>query len=198
MDFVSPQVAAAGIRAAGGVTAAWIGQYRPVGVPRTGSAEDRAAAYRRLLDASARVWQTGYLLHQAAAQARPWWVPTLNAPPVLVDFRHAMDASGELIAALYQVRLCGTVAVIAAAEELVTMLTDLADTGHQVPFDDRNAQLVARHRTYLDACRDDLSYTTRRWHVRRRWAERRFRRAQAERAQREAGGSPAAAPSHSA
>lgn len=54
MTFTTSDVAAAGIKATGSVTAALIGRYRPAGVPRLGSKEDRAGLYRRLLDASTR------------------------------------------------------------------------------------------------------------------------------------------------
>ncbi|MFE5143939.1 hypothetical protein ACFRDV_41040 [Streptomyces fagopyri] len=54
MTFISPGTAAAGIKATGSVASALIGRYRPAGVPRLGSNEDRAEAYGRLLDASAR------------------------------------------------------------------------------------------------------------------------------------------------
>ncbi|MEV7817373.1 hypothetical protein AB0P05_43050 [Streptomyces flaveolus] len=54
MTFITSGVAAAGIKVTGSVTSALIGRYRPKGVPRLGSKEDRAEAYRRLLDASTR------------------------------------------------------------------------------------------------------------------------------------------------
>ncbi|MGW4081283.1 hypothetical protein ACWELB_48865 [Streptomyces asiaticus] len=37
-----------------------VGRYRPMGVPRLGSREDRAEAYRRLLDASTRSFNYAY------------------------------------------------------------------------------------------------------------------------------------------
>ncbi|MCG0284545.1 hypothetical protein [Streptomyces sp. PSAA01] len=46
--------------ATGTVTSALIGRYRPTGVPRLGSKEDRAEAYRRLLDASTRSFNYAY------------------------------------------------------------------------------------------------------------------------------------------
>ncbi|MEU1123693.1 hypothetical protein ABZ371_08930 [Streptomyces sp. NPDC005899] len=45
MTFITSGVAAAGIRATGSVASALIGRYRPTGIPRLGSKEDRAQAY---------------------------------------------------------------------------------------------------------------------------------------------------------
>jgi len=53
---MAPVTGAAGLRATGSVSGALIGRYRPQhGVVRTGSAEDRAQAYRRFLDAIAQL-----------------------------------------------------------------------------------------------------------------------------------------------
>lgn len=48
----------AAVRAASVVTKAAISHYRPAGVPRVGSAEDRAQSYRRFRDAIAHVIDT--------------------------------------------------------------------------------------------------------------------------------------------
>jgi hypothetical protein len=44
MDLITPGVAAADVRATGSAVGALIGRYRPTGIPRLGSKEDRAAA----------------------------------------------------------------------------------------------------------------------------------------------------------
>lgn len=52
MDPITPSTAAAGAMVAGQIASAVIGSYRLTSVPRLGRKEDRANAYRRLMDAS--------------------------------------------------------------------------------------------------------------------------------------------------
>jgi hypothetical protein len=175
MTFTTSGVAAAGIRATGSVTAALIGRYRPTGVPRLGSKEDRAGAYRRLLDASTAsfsyAFQFSHLRREAGRAANKL---------LLGQLPQAWEISGELIGALHGVRLCGTVAVIAAAEDLVAATSHLELNEPNGDRFQRQAEaVVAAQGVFLDACREDLSYATKRWQLLRRYKERRFLRQQA-------------------
>ncbi|MEU0074113.1 hypothetical protein ABZ027_31930 [Streptomyces sp. NPDC006332] len=175
MTFTTSGVAAASIKATGSVTSALIGRYRPTGVPRLGSKEDRAEAYRRLLDASTRsfnyAFQFSHLQREAGRAAHKL---------LLGQLPQAWEVSGELIGALHGVRLCGTVAVIAAAEDLVAATSDLELNEKDGARFQRQAEVVvAAQGVFLDACREDLSYATKRWQWGRRYKERRFLRQQA-------------------
>lgn len=174
MTITTSGVAAAGIKATGSIASALIGRYRPTGVPRLGSKEDRAEAYRRLLDASTRsfnyAFQFSHLQREVGRAAHKL---------LLGQLPHAWEVSGELIGALHGVRLCGTVAVIAAAEDLVAATSDLELNEKDGARFQRQAEaVVAAQGVFLDACREDLSYTTKRWQWVRRYKERRFLRQQ--------------------
>ncbi|GGU66985.1 hypothetical protein [Streptomyces lavendofoliae] len=173
MTFITPGMAAAGIKATGSVASALIGRYRPTGVPRLGSNEDRAEAYRRLLDASARsfgyAYQFAHLRREAGRAANK----------VLLG---QLPQAWELIGALQGVRLCGSLHVIAAAETLVAATGDLdLNERNADRFQQQAEAVVAARDAFLDVCREDLAYTARWWQVRRRIKERRFLREQAER-----------------
>ncbi|MFK4024665.1 hypothetical protein [Streptomyces sp. SM1] len=177
MTFITPGVAAAGIKATGSVASALIGRYRPTGVPRLGSNEDRAEAYRRLLDASARsfgyAYQFAHLRREAGRAADK---------VLLGQVPQAWELSSELIGALQGVRLCGSVHVIATAETLVAATGDLdLNERNADRFQQQAEAVVAARDAFLDVCREDLAYTARWWQVRRRIKEHRFLRKQAER-----------------
>lgn len=179
---VLPGAAAAGVKATGRVAAAAIGRYRPAGVPRTGSREDRAAAYQRLLDAAVRAGADIYLFRhmrrEGGRKAEQVLVAHLDRP---------WDSSTELICALDGVRLCGTAEVIAAAEALTSAVSDLEmNDDDDARFGERNRVLTRARAVMLDAARADLGYDTRPWQLVRRWKERRFLRAQQALAAREA------------
>ncbi|MEU3976753.1 hypothetical protein [Streptomyces bacillaris] len=70
MDLIASGVATAGIKAAGSPLGALIGRYRPTGVPRLGSKEDRAGAYHRMLDASTRTLAYSYQFANLRREAR--------------------------------------------------------------------------------------------------------------------------------
>ncbi|MEH0549162.1 hypothetical protein QA802_40770 [Streptomyces sp. B21-105] len=176
MTFITPGMAAAGIKATGSVASALIGRYRPTGVPRLGSNEDRAEAYRRLLDASARsfgyAYQFAHLRREAGRAANK---------VLLGQLPQAWELSSELIGALQGVRLCGSVHVIAAAETLVAATGDLDLNEKSADRFQQADAVVAAQDAFLDVCREDLAYTARWWQVRRRIKDRRFLREQAER-----------------
>ncbi|MEU5143719.1 hypothetical protein [Streptomyces sp. NPDC021139] len=174
MTITTSGVAAAGIKATGSVASALIGRYRPAGVPRLGSKEDRAEAYRRLLDASTRsfnyAFQFSHLQREAGRAAHKL---------LLGQLPHAWEVSGELIGALHGVRLCSAVPVIAAAEDLVAATSDLElNEKDGARFQQQAEAVVAAQGAFLDACREDLSYATKRWQWVRRYEERRFLRQQ--------------------
>ncbi|MER7662651.1 hypothetical protein [Streptomyces sp. NPDC096193] len=175
MTFTTSGVAAAGIKATGSVTAALIGRYRPAGVPRLGSKEDRAEAYRRLLDALTRsfnyAFQFSHLQREVGRAAHKL---------LLSQLPQAWEVSGELIGALHGVRLCGTLPVIAAAEDLVAATSDLElNEKDSARFQQQCAAVVTAQGAFLDVCREDLAYATKRWQLLRRYNERRFLRQQA-------------------
>ncbi|MFG2988944.1 hypothetical protein ACGFZK_06505 [Streptomyces sp. NPDC048257] len=174
MTFTTSGVAAAGIKATGSVSAALIGRYRPTGVPRLGSKEDRAEAYRRLLDASSRSFHYAYQFSHLQGEAgRAAHKLLLGRLP------QAWEVSSELIGALHGVRLCGTVPVIAAAEGLITATGNLElNERDGVRFQQQAEAVVAAQDAFLDACREDLAYAARWWQPARRYKERRFLRAQ--------------------
>ena len=176
MTFITPGMAAAGIKATGSVASALIGRYRPTGVPRLGSNEDRAEAYRRLLDASARsfgyAYQFAHLRREAGRAANK---------VLLGQLPQAWELSSELIGALQGVRLCGSVHVIAAAETLVAATGNLDLNEKNVDRSQQAEAVVAARDAFLDVCREDLAYSARWWQVRRRIKERRFLREQTDR-----------------
>ncbi|WP_158819137.1 MULTISPECIES: hypothetical protein [Streptomyces] len=76
----------------------------------------------------------------------------------------------------------GSVQVIAAAETLVTASGDLDMNEKKARrFQQQAETVVATQKAFLDACRQDLTYTARWYQVLRRLRERRFLREQADR-----------------
>lgn len=179
MDIFTPSMATAALKSASSVTTAAIGRYRPTGIPRLGSKEDRNEAYRRLLDASTRACTVSYMVsHMQREVGRAAHKFLIAQLPTL------WEAGAELLSALHGVRLCGTVQVIAAAETLVSATSDLEINERNADvFQAQTAAMVAAQRAFLDACREDLAYATRWYQVLRRRQERRFLRQQANAAQ---------------
>ncbi|MFJ3086750.1 hypothetical protein [Streptomyces sp. NPDC086838] len=175
MTFTTSGVAAAGIKATGSVTSALIGRYRPTGVARLGSKEDRAEAYRRLLDASTRSFAYCYQFsHMRREAGRAATKLLLGQMPQM------WEVTSELMGALHGVRLCGTVPVIATAEALITATSDLELNEKDAARFQQQAEAVSvAQRAFLDACRKDLSYATKQWQLVRRYQERRYLRQQA-------------------
>ncbi|TRV73328.1 hypothetical protein FKN01_27535 [Streptomyces sp. 130] len=172
MDLITSGVATAGIKAAGGPLGALMGRYRPAGVPRLGSREDRAGAYRRMLDASTRSFAHSYQfanLRREAGRA---------SHKLLVAQMPAMwEISSDLISALNGVRLCGSVQVIAAAENLVAAAGDLDLNERKANrFQLQAEAVVDAQKTFLDTCREELSYNARWYQFLRKRKEKRFLR----------------------
>lgn len=177
MTFITPGVAAAGIKATGSVTSALIGRYRPTGVARLGSKEDRRGAYVRLMDSSARSFNYAYQFAHLQREVRGAG-KVLVGKVLLGQLPQMWEINSELIGALNEVRLCGTTSVVAAAEALVGATSDLVLNEKSADRFQQQAEAVTAARTaFLDVCREDLGYTTHWWQVRRRREERRALRA---------------------
>ncbi|MER6696155.1 hypothetical protein ABT289_03095 [Streptomyces fimicarius] len=170
MDLITSGVATAGIKAAGGPLGALIGRYRPSGVPRLGSREDRAGAYNRMLDASTRTLAYSYQFANLRREAGRASYKLLTAQiPVM------WEISSDLISALNGVRLCGSVQVIDAAEKLVTAAGNLDLNERKGDrFQIQAEAVVAAQKTFLDTCREELAYNARWYQLLRKRKERRF------------------------
>ncbi|MFB7634658.1 hypothetical protein ACFC0M_27425 [Streptomyces sp. NPDC056149] len=179
-------LAPAAVRAAGVVTKAALSRYRPAGVARVGSAEDRAQSYRRFLDAIAHVIDTQILYFYRrrdaeAVQGRRR--RRLHARLVeLRDeaWRNYTQAQHEVHAALLGIRLCAPTSVLAAAENLVRAVPRYYQPGTSVTLGeddfltahDECAEVKA---AFLEAARHDLAYNPRPWQLLRKWRERKYR-----------------------
>ncbi|MFG3427608.1 hypothetical protein [Streptomyces californicus] len=87
------------------------------------------------------------------------------------------EISSDLISALNGVRLCGSVQVIDAAEKLVTAAGSLDLNEREADrFQLRVEAVVAAQKTFLDICREELSYSARWYQLLRKRKERRFLR----------------------
>lgn len=170
MDLITSGIATAGIKAAGSPLGALIGRYRPTGIPRLGSKEDRAGAYHRMLDASTRCFAHSYQFANLRREAG-WASHKLLAAQMPTMW----EISSDLISALNGVRLCGSVQVIDAAEKLVTAAGDLDLNEKKADRFQRQAEaVVAAQKTFLDTCREELSYNARWYQILRKRKEKRF------------------------
>jgi hypothetical protein len=162
-----------GLRAGSKVISAALSRYRPAGVARTGSTEDRAQAYRRLLDALTHVGLNAnwfYKMNEEAGEA---------AEPFLNDLLPRLTESGnELACAVNGVRLCAPAYVIEAAEAAARALPHLNTPDGE--FDAVYSAFVAAQAAFLDVARHDLGYEPKWYRVDRWWAERQFRKRQAQ------------------
>ncbi|MFD5265719.1 hypothetical protein [Streptomyces sp. NPDC058335] len=139
------------IRATGNVTSAVVNRYRPVGVVRTGSAEDRAQSYRRFLDATTQVGLNATWFHGIKNDGGK------SAEPFLLDLLPRLTQSGnELACAVQGVRLCAPAFVIEAAEAVAEAIPDLALDKQD--FGKANKEFVRTQAAFLEAARHDLDY----------------------------------------
>lgn len=156
------------------------GRYRPVGVARVGSAEDRVQAYRRFLDAaqqcgSTAIWYAG----MTPVAAKNYQV---GEPWARELFFRLMESMNEMASAVAAVRLCGPDYVIAAAESVGEALPDpaIGDVPEQLEKGIEPYRIAIKE--FLDAARHDLAYNPRWWQFLRKRRERRFFREVAGRA----------------
>ncbi|MGW6405460.1 hypothetical protein [Streptomyces sp. NPDC055134] len=146
------------VRSIGKIGSAALSRYKPVGVARIGSAEDRAQAYKRLLDALVH--------HQLAGQYAQVAATRDGNDPMFVDsVNHVIATAAELLSALAGVQLCAPEYVIDAAQEAV----DAA----QYPEGSDLAAYKRSQVAFLDAARYDLEYSPKRWQV---WTRRKAQR----------------------
>ncbi|MFF7795521.1 hypothetical protein [Streptomyces sp. NPDC007991] len=165
-------VSSASIKAVGSIASALISRYRPVGVARTGSPEDRAQAYRRFLDAT------------TAASLPSHWIRQLHGAGVpsddnLVDHLLARqsDANVEMACALDGIRLCAPEYVITKAEEYMAIWspnTSVDAAGFKVLLQEATNARIA----FLNAARHDLDYNPKWWQFLARRRERAYLKAQ--------------------
>ncbi|MFE0777997.1 hypothetical protein [Streptomyces sp. NPDC058861] len=182
MDPLTPAV----VRAAGTITGAALGRYRPVGVVRVGSAEDRAQSYRRFLDAVVHATDAQILYYYRRRDAAA--ISAIRRPRLRSRRNHLREqawgqytqAQIEVHAALLGVRLCAPTPVLATAEHLVASIPRFYRPGtrHTLP----EAEYLAAHdecttaqHVFLEAARRDLDYHPRPWQLLRKRRERKYR-----------------------
>ncbi|MGW6910267.1 hypothetical protein [Streptomyces sp. NPDC054940] len=171
---MDPGVSPSLIRAAGNVAGAAINRYRPVGVVRTGSSEDRAQAYRRFLDATTHVGLNAAWFHGMNHEGGK------SAETYLLDLLPRLTQSGnELACALHGIRLCAPDYVIEAAEAAGEAVPHLAL--RKPEFDEANNAFVAAQAAFLEAARHDLDYEPKWYSVMAKRREHRFRKQRATR-----------------
>ncbi|MFI9588288.1 hypothetical protein ACIHCQ_42390 [Streptomyces sp. NPDC052236] len=181
---MEPALTTSALRTVGSISKAAIGHYRPVGVPRIGSSEDRAPAYRRLLEAAQ---QLDHQVHMLRALHEDLVLPDLEidaAPPATSTgdvhrtfFYRWNEALAELQCAVMGVRLCAPVSVIYMAERLreqapIPWSSSKSDDGAL----EQHALFTLAINAFLDAARRDLAYQPRWWNLSSRYKERRFQR----------------------
>lgn len=182
MDPVVP----AAVRATGSVTAAALGRYRPVGVARIGSPEDRAQAYRRLLDALAHVTNTQIIYFYTARDFRYEQRRRVVRRAYFYAAHRAAwhrysDAQHEVHAAMLGVRLCAPAPVLAAAEAAVDGIPRPYDRKTFAPLDPEEFLTTHDHAldlrvAFLEEARRDLAYNPKPWQFLRKRRERKHRR----------------------
>ncbi|MFJ2279200.1 hypothetical protein ACIOEZ_34190 [Streptomyces sp. NPDC087866] len=165
---MDPTIGSAGIKATGSITRALLNRYRPAGVARTGSPEDRAQVYRRFLDAiTANTLPTHWVrnLHEQGYGSKDELVAHLLTRQV--------DANIEMLCALDGVRLCAPEYVIKKAEEVAAVWAPNTETEQQ-DFPALLQATTSARMAFLDVARHDLNYEPKKWNMLARWKERRY------------------------
>ncbi|MGW0188154.1 hypothetical protein ACWDV7_20615 [Streptomyces sp. NPDC003362] len=173
-------ISAAGIKAGGSIASALINRFKPAGVARTGSPEDRAQAYRRFMDAiNGNVLPSHWIrqLHSSGYGSQDSLVSHLLA--------RQTEANIELMCALDGVRLCAPEYVIARAEEVMKVWAPNTDLDGKEFTAAVQAATNARM-AFLNAARHDLDYNPKWWQFLARRKEKAFLRSQMEQAARTA------------
>ncbi|MEV8101048.1 hypothetical protein [Streptomyces sp. NPDC088135] len=163
---MDPTIGSAGIKAAGNISSTLLNRYRPVGVVRTGSTEDRAQAYRRFLDAATHGTLPSH------------WIRRLNNTSGTEGLTNHLlatqtEATTELICALDGIRLCAPDYVIAKAEDLMRVWAPNTEATQEEFPQILQATTNARM-AFLDVARHDLNYEPKKWHLLARWKESRY------------------------
>lgn len=164
-------MSSAGIKAAGSISSALINRYRPVGVARTGSPEDRAQAYRRFIDAvNADVFPSHWIrqLDNSGYGSQDNQVSHL--------LNRVIDGHVDLLCALDGVRLCAPEYVIAKAEDVMKAWMCNAEVGDEA-FAATMRATVKAQAEFLNAARHDLDYNPKWWQFLARRKEKAFLKA---------------------
>jgi hypothetical protein len=152
--------------------------YRPIGVPRIGSAEDRVQAYRRYLDAVAQRIASGLYL---GGLQRAYEEETNPDRAAILERRldelglrgRYLESQTEIRAALMGMRLCAPPLVLDAADALLSAIGfpndhDESDTKYFNALGNHEAR-------FLDVACADLAYGPRWWQFLRKRRERQQR-----------------------
>lgn len=162
-------VTAVGIAAKAG-SALLSSRFRPAGQVRLGGREERRQTYSRFQEAA-----VSYVVHLQDGRLSPsaLGLPISECKPYLDGL---MVATKELAQALYEVRLVGNPAPIYAAEELNAILYELGASFDSEMVESLLGQYAITMSAFIAACRSDLWYQPRWWHLWRaswwqlRWA----------------------------
>ncbi|MDX2709224.1 hypothetical protein PV350_41250 [Streptomyces sp. PA03-6a] len=166
---MDPTLGPAAVRAAGNVASSFVNRYRPVGVVRVGSAEDRAAAYRRFLDGASQVSLQSSWYNKMHHDGGP------AADALLVELVPRIVASAtELHCAHAGLLLCAPAYVIEAAE--IVMRESPQIYAGKDKFKAAEEKFEAAIRDFLEVARHDLSYNPKSWQFWAKWKEKSFRK----------------------
>lgn len=184
---MEPGVVPATVRATGAIASAALGRYRPAGVARIGSPEDRAQAYRRFLNAIAYVGDTQVSYFYAFGERESASRASLLRRPYLLAverlaWRRYCEAQYEVHGALLGVRLCASAPVLAAAEEAVKAIPRPwnLETRELLPEEEylkSHDRAGAARTKFLEEARHDLAYNPKPWQFLRKRRERKHRKA---------------------
>ncbi|MFE5945315.1 hypothetical protein [Streptomyces sp. NPDC056480] len=166
-----------------------LSNYRPSGVPRTGSPEDRGGAYRAFLDAASRLASASLRVHFMMYEKDEPGSDEVRrtADSMLLDLHVRLQAAqDDFSSALLGIELCGVSYVIEAAGNLAEEIGKLPQAGGKGKnaiegYDHaayEEAVEVARgaRGKFLEAARHDLAYNPSWWQFARRYKERQFRK----------------------
>ncbi len=157
----------ASINSVGRIAAASISAYRPSGVPRTGSREDRAIAYRRFSDAAVSL---GMLtngvasLHFEAGRGADKYLEPL--------FPRLTELGSELVCALYGLRLCAPPQVLDTAENVGKKVPSMSLPKEELA--EAMDAYVQAQIAFVAAAREDLAYNPKKWQLLRKRKERAY------------------------
>ncbi|MYU52089.1 MULTISPECIES: hypothetical protein [Streptomyces] len=174
MDPIAP----AAVRASGSIASAIFGRNRSVGVARIGSAEDRAQAYHRFMEAAQLCTSTMFEYFMRRREATH---PSPLRQPLWRIYRHwcaeqartrMFQAYAELQAAFMGIHLCAPPLVREAAQNVMDVLPRFEERP------DDYMSVFADHAMgqteFLLAARHDLAYNPKPWQFLRKRRERQY------------------------
>jgi hypothetical protein len=151
-------------RVAGSVASAASSRYRPIVVARVGSAEDRAQAYRRFLDASSH-----FVLYVGTINGMRHDGGTAADERIGELFPRMIESGNEVAAALDTIRLCAPDYVIQQAEESFRSFPHVGL--ERLAFKNAGADYRTAKARFIDSARRDLAYGAAWWNVWRKAKE---------------------------